>query len=227
MERLLPALDGLPPVYLVGGAVRDLLLGQPVVDVDIAVEGDGPRTARELAARLGRRRGRRTSGSAPRPCAPARSTFDLAATRSETYPEPGALPVVEPAGLTRTSAGATSRSTPWRPRSRATSSATCTTRTAAAPTSTRASCGCCTTAASSTTRRASCAPSGTRCGSTSAWTSRPRSWRARRCGATRSRPCLGAAHPRRAARPARASTRRRAGSRGSWSSGCSRRSAGA
>ena len=27
MERLLPALDGLPPAYLVGGAVRDLLRG--------------------------------------------------------------------------------------------------------------------------------------------------------------------------------------------------------
>ena len=50
MERLLPALDGLPPVYLVGGAVRDLVVGQPVVDVDLAVEGDGPRTARELAS---------------------------------------------------------------------------------------------------------------------------------------------------------------------------------
>ena len=98
MERLLPALAGLPPVYLVGGAVRDLMLGQPVLDVDLAVAGDGPRTARELAARLGgdalphERFGTATVRA-------GRLAFDLAATRRETYPEPGALPVVEPAGL--------------------------------------------------------------------------------------------------------------------------------
>jgi tRNA nucleotidyltransferase (CCA-adding enzyme) len=82
----------------VGGAVRDLLLGQPVVDVDLAVEGDGPRTARELAARLGgdvvphERFGTGTVRAGT-------LRFDLAGTRIETYPEPGALPVVEPAGL--------------------------------------------------------------------------------------------------------------------------------
>ena len=98
IERLLPALDGLPPVYLVGGAVRDLVLGLPVVDVDLAVEGDGPRTARELAERLGgevlphERFGTATVRAGT-------IEFDLAATRRETYPEPGALPVVEPAGL--------------------------------------------------------------------------------------------------------------------------------
>src|SRR4051794_41967333 len=37
------------PVYLVGGAVRDLLLGRPTADVDLMVEGD----ARALAAQLG------------------------------------------------------------------------------------------------------------------------------------------------------------------------------
>ena len=98
MDVLLPALDGLPPVYLVGGAVRDLLLGEPVVDIDLAVEGDGPRTARELAARLDgavephERFGTATVRS------PALA-FDLAATRTETYPEPGSLPEVRPAGL--------------------------------------------------------------------------------------------------------------------------------
>lgn len=98
MEELLRAVDGLPPIYLVGGAIRDLLLGADVVDIDLAVEGDGPRTARELAARL---RGdviphERFGTAAVR--APA-LRFDIAATRSEVYAEPGALPTVTPADL--------------------------------------------------------------------------------------------------------------------------------
>ena len=97
-ERLLPALDGLPPVYLVGGAVRDLLLGKPVIDVDLAVEGDGPRTARELALRLdGQVSPHERFGTAT--VRAGTLSFDIAATRSETYPEPGALPEVRPAGL--------------------------------------------------------------------------------------------------------------------------------
>jgi tRNA nucleotidyltransferase (CCA-adding enzyme) len=98
MDRLLAALDGLPPVHLVGGAVRDLLLDAPVVDIDLAVEGDGPRTARELASRL-------SGDVVPHDrfgTATVRAgalEFDLAATRRETYPEPGALPVVEAAPL--------------------------------------------------------------------------------------------------------------------------------
>ena len=53
MDRLLPGLDGLPPTYLVGGAVRDLLVGHDSVDLDLAVEGDAVAAARELAERLG------------------------------------------------------------------------------------------------------------------------------------------------------------------------------
>jgi len=98
IDAVLPALGGLPPVYLVGGAVRDLLLGATVVDLDLAVEGDGPRTARELAARLGgdatphERFGTATVHAGA-------IQFDIAATRTEEYSEPGALPVVRPAGL--------------------------------------------------------------------------------------------------------------------------------
>ncbi|HVG75528.1 MAG TPA: hypothetical protein VM824_09115, partial [Thermoleophilaceae bacterium] len=53
MERLLPALAGLPPAFLVGGAVRDLLLGGHPVDIDIAIEGDARSAARTLADRVG------------------------------------------------------------------------------------------------------------------------------------------------------------------------------
>jgi tRNA nucleotidyltransferase (CCA-adding enzyme) len=98
MDRLLPALQGLDPSYLVGGAVRDLLLGKPSVDLDVAVEGDARQVARELARRLG---GEATEherfGTAT-----VRAEgihVDLATTRRESYSGPGALPDVEPAGL--------------------------------------------------------------------------------------------------------------------------------
>ncbi len=98
LERLLPALSGLPPVYLVGGAVRDLLRGAKSVDLDLAVEGDARSAARELAARLG---GRVTEherfGTAT--VRAEDLSFDLATTRSERYEHPGALPTVEAAGL--------------------------------------------------------------------------------------------------------------------------------
>ena len=98
MERLLPALEGLPPAYLVGGAVRDLLRGARAVDLDIAVEGDARSLARALAERLGgEAREHERFGTAT-----VRSDdlmFDLATTRTERYPEPGALPVVSAASL--------------------------------------------------------------------------------------------------------------------------------
>jgi len=101
-ERLsaLPGLDrvveaaGETPVYLVGGAVRDLLLGRERTDLDIAVEGD--------AAALGRRLGGEIRTHARFATATAHVDdveLDLATTRSETYPAPGALPAVRPASL--------------------------------------------------------------------------------------------------------------------------------
>ena len=50
MDSLLPALEGLPPVYLVGGAVRDLMLGGSSPDLDLAVEGDPRPVARASAS---------------------------------------------------------------------------------------------------------------------------------------------------------------------------------
>jgi tRNA nucleotidyltransferase (CCA-adding enzyme) len=98
MERLLPALDGLPPTYLVGGAVRDLLRGAEAVDLDLAVEGDARSVARALADRLGgvAREHERFGTAAVRA---GDLKFDLATTRSEIYDEPGALPRVEKASL--------------------------------------------------------------------------------------------------------------------------------
>ena len=49
------ALAATPParVYLVGGPVRDLLMGRTAHDLDFVVEGDGPAFAARLAERLG------------------------------------------------------------------------------------------------------------------------------------------------------------------------------
>jgi tRNA nucleotidyltransferase (CCA-adding enzyme) len=99
MDRLLPALDGLDPAFLVGGAVRDLLLGRPTVDLDVAVEGDARAVARELASRLGGEAKEHERFGTATVTADDLSV-DLATTRRETYDEPGALPDVHPAGLT-------------------------------------------------------------------------------------------------------------------------------
>ncbi|MGE5636910.1 MAG: hypothetical protein ACM3UV_08230, partial [Nocardioidaceae bacterium] len=98
LARLLPALEGLPPTYLVGGAVRDLLRGERAVDLDLAVEGDAGSVARVLAERLGgeARRHERFGTATVRA---GELAFDLASTRTERYERPGALPVVSPAPL--------------------------------------------------------------------------------------------------------------------------------
>lgn len=98
MERVIRGLDGLPPAYLVGGAVRDLVRGASAVDLDIAVEGDARSVARALADRLGgTAREHERFGTAT--VRAEGLEFDLAATRRETYERPGALPHVEKAPL--------------------------------------------------------------------------------------------------------------------------------
>jgi len=47
------ALGGGAPTWIVGGAVRDAVLGKPVVDLDLAVDGDPGAAARAIAAELG------------------------------------------------------------------------------------------------------------------------------------------------------------------------------
>jgi tRNA nucleotidyltransferase (CCA-adding enzyme) len=93
-EALLGHLDGQEGVYLVGGAVRDLLLGGAPTDLDLVTDGD----ALELAERLGGRivRYERFGTST---VSLDGFTYDIAQARRETYSRPGALPDVEPASL--------------------------------------------------------------------------------------------------------------------------------
>ena len=98
MDRVFPALEGLPPTYLVGGALRDLLRGAVTKDLDIAVEGRADAVARELAQRLGGEvEGYERFGTATVRAGDFR--LDLATARRERYRLPGALPEVEPASI--------------------------------------------------------------------------------------------------------------------------------
>jgi tRNA nucleotidyltransferase (CCA-adding enzyme) len=91
---VLAALEGESGVWVVGGAVRDLLLDQEPRELDLVVEGDAVPVARRAAARLGGdvvvhdRFGTATVRGGG-------VAFDLAGARRETYARPGALPDVE------------------------------------------------------------------------------------------------------------------------------------
>ncbi|MEE8618590.1 MAG: CCA tRNA nucleotidyltransferase [Dehalococcoidales bacterium] len=86
-------------LYLVGGVVRDLLLGRANLDLDLVVEGDAVNLAHQLVSvtqgklvtypRFGTAKLQWNEWS-----------VDLATARSETYAKPGALPTVKP-GSTR------------------------------------------------------------------------------------------------------------------------------
>jgi len=81
-------------LYIVGGLVRDILLGLPGKDMDLVVEGDSLSLARELEGYFN---GHVTLHERFRT---ARFevkgfTIDIAAARREHYEHPGALPVVE------------------------------------------------------------------------------------------------------------------------------------
>jgi tRNA nucleotidyltransferase (CCA-adding enzyme) len=78
-------------IYLVGGAVRDLLISRVPTELDLMIEGGGA----EVVAELG--------GSAVRherfgtwAVEVDGFSYDIAQARTETYPEPGALPEVAP-----------------------------------------------------------------------------------------------------------------------------------
>jgi tRNA nucleotidyltransferase (CCA-adding enzyme) len=86
-------------VYLVGGTVRDILLGEESFDIDIAVEGDAIELARGLAEALGGRVTPHTKFGTAVVTYGEGGRVDVVTTRTEFYDSPGALPTVERAGL--------------------------------------------------------------------------------------------------------------------------------
>jgi tRNA nucleotidyltransferase (CCA-adding enzyme) len=93
-RRLVDAAAGQHGIHLVGGAVRDLLLGREPRELDVVVEGD----LGALAARLGdvAVAHERFSTATIRA---GDCRWDLAVARAEDYARPGALPNVRPAGI--------------------------------------------------------------------------------------------------------------------------------
>jgi len=80
-------------VALVGGAVRDLLLGRQPRELDVVVAADAPSAARHLADALGASTAvHERFGTAVVEWEAGR--IDIAARRAESYPRPGALPQV-------------------------------------------------------------------------------------------------------------------------------------
>lgn len=93
--------QGRGDLALVGGAVRDLLLGRAPRELDAVVAGEAALFARDLAESLG-------ADAAKSPSATLHERFgtavvewqggrvDIAERRAESYPAPGALPQVRP-----------------------------------------------------------------------------------------------------------------------------------
>jgi tRNA nucleotidyltransferase (CCA-adding enzyme) len=99
LQRAYPELAGVQEVsggksvYLVGGAVRDLLLGRGRADIDLVVEGN----AAGLAGRLGGEVVEHERFATAK-ASLGDHEVDIATARAESYPRPGALPEVEPTG---------------------------------------------------------------------------------------------------------------------------------
>ncbi|MBI4312504.1 MAG: CCA tRNA nucleotidyltransferase [Chloroflexi bacterium] len=86
------------PLYLVGGGVRDILMGAPLKDFDLAAEGDPSAFAPALALDLGSRIEMRSQFATTK-FTSGGMNVDVAMARRETYARPGALPAVAPASI--------------------------------------------------------------------------------------------------------------------------------
>lgn len=95
------------PLYIIGGSVRDLLLGSVINDFDLTVEGDAIALARALAKRHGGKVTAHSKFGTAKWFLPVHlttrdelpETLDLVSARSETYQHPGALPSVKMGSL--------------------------------------------------------------------------------------------------------------------------------
>jgi tRNA nucleotidyltransferase (CCA-adding enzyme) len=87
------------PLYVVGGCVRDLLLGIENLDLDLVVEGDGIAFARKLAAEQSARVTVHERFGTAVVLLPGGLKLDVATARTEYYEYPTALPTVEQSSI--------------------------------------------------------------------------------------------------------------------------------
>jgi len=85
--------------YIVGGVVRDVLMGLQSIDVDIVAEGEGIRFARSLAGRLRARVKSHERFGTATITLPGGTKVDIATARTEVYERPAALPRVTPGSI--------------------------------------------------------------------------------------------------------------------------------
>jgi tRNA nucleotidyltransferase (CCA-adding enzyme) len=86
-------------VYVVGGFVRDLLLGMENDDIDVTIEGNGILFAETFASEFGCRVKSHEKFGTAVIVFPDGFKIDVASTRLEYYSSPGALPTVERSSL--------------------------------------------------------------------------------------------------------------------------------
>ena len=85
--------------FIVGGFVRDLILKRKNLDFDFVIEGDGILFAKLLAKKFKAAVTVYNQFQTATVALPQGLKFDVATSRKEVYPHPGALPVVAPAAL--------------------------------------------------------------------------------------------------------------------------------
>src|SRR5699024_6993026 len=86
-------------VYLIGGIVRDIILGQPNDDIDIVVEGDGIAFAKQLHADYGGKVILHENFKTATWTDESGLEIDITSSRLEFYDRPAALPDVETSTL--------------------------------------------------------------------------------------------------------------------------------
>ncbi|MDD2927380.1 MAG: hypothetical protein PHE30_00825 [Candidatus Omnitrophica bacterium] len=85
--------------YLVGGFVRDLILGVKNLDLDIVIEGDGLKFAQDFADSLGVKVTLHRQFGTATVFARSGLKIDFSSSRREHYPSPAHLPLVEEGSL--------------------------------------------------------------------------------------------------------------------------------
>ncbi len=85
--------------YLVGGTVRDIMIGRSHIDIDIMVEGDAIKIGKAIAKDTGAAIVVYKSFGTCTLTFKDSSKIDLAMARRETYKRPGAMPAIKPSTL--------------------------------------------------------------------------------------------------------------------------------